>query len=216
MKIRVGVVDDKLVNRASVASILHDQSVIELVESFQSGEAFLEYIHHNGENLDVVLMDLEMTGLSGSETIFRAKNNQPHIKFIVLTVFEESDMIFNAIKCGAHGYLLKEDTTTNLIDSIIAVYQHGAVPMSPVVARKIFQFMSATVETAGDMEKNPLSKREAEILKLLTSSKSYKKIGEILFISPFTVRRHVNNIYEKLHVKSRAEIVNIAMKNKWI
>ena len=218
MIIRVALVDDKAVNRNSIKTIIKQNKDIEIVMECENGIEFLDAIKHKGEEIDVVLMDLEMPELDGIETIFRAKNSMPHIKFIVLTVFEDSNKIFDAIKAGAHGYLLKEDGSTNLIESIKSVYDHGAVPMSPIVARKVLNYMkedSIKNEKEMDLE-SPLSAREKDVLKLLISGKNYKKIGELLFISPFTVRRHVSNIYEKLHVKTRSEVINIVNKHRWI
>jgi DNA-binding NarL/FixJ family response regulator len=218
MKIRVALVDDKAINRNSIRSIIKHSDDIEVVMECVNGIEFLEQLKQKGEEIDVVLMDLEMPELDGIETIFRAKTSMPHIKFIVLTVFEDSNKIFDAIKAGAHGYLLKEDGSMNLIDSIKSVFDHGAVPMSPIVARKVLNYMkSDSIKVENNIElESPLSTREMEVLKLLISGKNYKKIGELLFISPFTVRRHVNNIYEKLHVKTRSEVINIVNKHKWL
>lgn len=217
MKIRVALVDDKAVNRNSIQSILSQSEEVEVVLECKDGISFLEAIKTIGEEIDVVLMDLEMPELDGIETIFRAKNAMPHIKFIVLTVFEDSNKIFEAIKAGAHGYLLKEDGSTNLIEAIKSVAMHGAVPMSPIVARKVLNYMREdAVKLNEAVLENPLSQRESDVLKLLISGKNYKKIGELLFISPFTVRRHVSNIYEKLHVKTRSEVINIVNKHHWL
>jgi DNA-binding NarL/FixJ family response regulator len=217
MKIRVVLVDDKAVNRNSIQSILSYNDEIEVLGEFSDGITFLDSIKTIGEEIDVVLMDLEMPALDGIETIFRAKNAMPHIKFIVLTVFEDSAKIFDAIKAGAHGYLLKEDGSTNLIEAIKSVALHGAVPMSPIVARKVLNYMKTdAVNVTTSVVECPLSQREIEVLKFLINGTNYKKIGEILFISPFTVRRHVSNIYEKLHVKTRSEVINIVNKHHWL
>ncbi len=217
MKIRVAIVDDKLINRNTVKSILLDNLHIEILFEYVSGIDFLEDLKNTRENIDIVLMDVEMPELSGIETIKRARISMPHIKFIVLTVFEDSDKIFEAIKAGAHGYLLKEDRAIDTIEAIKSVYEYGAVPMSPIVARKVLAFMSANpVNNNEPLNENPLSKREMDVLNLLVSGKRYKKIGDLLFISPFTVRRHVNNIYDKLHVKSRSEVITLVYKQKWV
>jgi DNA-binding NarL/FixJ family response regulator len=216
MKINVALVDDKLINRLDVTAILSRNSDIQIILECKDGTEFLECIKSKGEEIDVVLMDLEMPQLDGIETIFRAKQSNPHIKFIVLTVFEDSTKIFEAIKAGAHGYLLKEDGSTNLVEAIKTAYSHGAVPMSPMVARKVLNFMIDGIKIEEQNTESPLSLRETEVLKLLISGKSYKKIGESLFISSFTVRRHVSNIYEKLHVKTRSEVISIAQKHQWL
>jgi DNA-binding NarL/FixJ family response regulator len=172
-----------------------------------------------------VLMDLEMPELDGIETIRLANANYPFIKFIVLTVFEDSSKIFEAIKAGAHGYLLKEDTAVDIVDAIVNVHEHNGIPMSPAIARKAMDMlMKAPVHAyVGQEEETPvqdenigLSSREMDVLKELASGKNYKFIGEKLFISPQTVRKHVANIYDKLHVNSRTQVINIAHKKRWI
>lgn len=216
MKIRVALVDDKTVNRNSIKSIIKQSDDIEVVLECINGIEFLETLKQKGEEIDVVLMDLEMPELDGIETIFRAKSSMPHIKFIVLTVFEDSNKIFDAIKAGAHGYLLKEDNAINILDAINSVHIHHGIPMSPSIARKAMQLMvqNNNVEST-KTEINGLSARENEVLKGLVAGKNYKKIGEDLFISPLTVRKHVANIYEKLHVHNKAQIINMAYEKKW-
>lgn len=217
MQIRLALVDDKAINRNTLKNALSASENIQILFEAENGQEFLSKLAVKGEEIDVVLMDLEMPELDGIESIYRARISHPHIKFIVHTVFEDSDKIFSAIKAGAHGYLLKEDRAIDILDAVKSVHEHGAVPMSPIVARKVLQFMGgANKETTIPVaEENPLSKRENEILNHLIAGKNYKKIGDVLFISPFTVRRHVANIYEKLHVKSRAEIINLAHNKKW-
>jgi DNA-binding NarL/FixJ family response regulator len=170
-------------------------------------------------------MDLEMPEMNGIETIAIATANYPSIKFIVLTVFEDNDKIFEAIKAGAHGYLLKEDSAVNIIDAITNVYEHNGIPMSPGIARKAMEMLrQVPVHTYHEHEEDEpikadnagLSNREMDVLKELVSGKNYKAIGETLYISPMTVRKHVSHIYEKLHVNSRAQVINIAHKKKWI
>ncbi len=218
MIIRIAIVDDKLINRITVKDIIKNDSELELKYEYDNGIKFLNDLKNSGENIDVVLMDIEMPEMNGIETILRAKIAMPHIKFLVLSVFEDIEKIFDSIKAGAHGYILKEDRAIDIIESIKSLHQHGAVPMSPIVARKVLNFMSNPIsqEKIEDTEINPLSKREMDVLNLLISGKSYKKIGDVLFISPFTVRRHVNNIYEKLHVKSRSEVITLVHKHNWI
>lgn len=143
----------------------------------------------------------------------------PDIKFIVLTVIEDDEKIFEAIKAGAGGYLLKDDSAVNIIDAITNVVKYNGIPMSPSIARKTLELLRhAPGYVAADKEKTEsiLSEREMEILKEMVTGKNYKAIGEKLFISPLTVRKHTANIYQKLHVNSRAQIINLAHKNKWI
>jgi DNA-binding NarL/FixJ family response regulator len=225
MKILIGIVDDKQVNRQTVRDKLASYSEFEIVLEAKHGNDFLDKLKHAAVLPDVVLMDLEMPELDGIETIKIASANYPTIKFIVLTVFEDNNKIFEAIKAGAHGYLLKEDSAVNIVDAFVNVYEHNGIPMSPSIARKAMEMlMQAPVhsykadeeEASIDADNASLSSREMDVLKELTSGKNYKFIGEKLFISPQTVRKHVSNIYEKLHVNSRTQVVNIAYKRKWI
>jgi DNA-binding NarL/FixJ family response regulator len=216
MRISVAIVDDKYVNRLAHKHKLSQDNDIHIVYEYESGEDFLARINENAADIDVVLMDIEMKNLNGIETIFRSRFIAPHIKFIVVTVFEDNSKIFEAIKAGAHGYLLKEDSTTDIADAIRQVYEYGAVPMSPAIARKAMQLMIGEETTSvddGDFGK--LSDREKDVLRGLIAGKNYKTIADELFISPFTVRRHVSNIYEKLYVNCRAQIILLSVNKHW-
>jgi DNA-binding NarL/FixJ family response regulator len=226
MPINIAIVDDKLINRLTVKDKLAGYKEVKLIIEAKNGIDFLEQLKAAKEKPNVVLMDLEMPEMNGIETIGIASSIYPEIKFIVLTVFEDNDKIFEAIKVGANGYLLKEDTAVNIIDAITNVYEYNGIPMSPGIARKAMDLLrQIPVYVTPDVEDEEkelqnklagLSTREMEVLKELTSGKNYKAIGETLFISPMTVRKHVSHIYEKLHVNNRAQIINIAHKKKWI
>ncbi len=230
MKINIGIVDDKAINRQSAKEKLVDYKEVEIVLEAVNGLDFMEQLKASKLLPNVVLMDLEMPELDGIQTISMATAAYPSVKFIVLTVFQDNQRIFEAIKAGASGYLLKEDNATKLIDAITNVHEFNGIPMSPVIARKAMDLLiqypvvedTLIAEEDGAMElKNlkesvGLSKREMEILKELVSGKSYKAIGEKLFISAMTVRKHVSHIYLKLHVNSRAQIINIAHKHNWL
>lgn len=223
MSISIAIVDDKPINRQTVKDKLIDQIGILIVFEAKNGLDFLEKLKLASIKPDVVLMDLEMPEMNGIEAISIATAAYPSIKFIVLTVFEENDKIFEAIKAGASGYLLKEDSAIHIIDAINSVYEHNGIPMSPSIARKTLELLKnipvkpitenkelTNTNSAG------LSEREIEILKEMVSGKNYKAIGEKLFISPLTVRKHASHIYEKLHVNNRTQAINIAQKQKWI
>lgn len=220
MAIKLAVVDDKLINRQTVKDKIIAYKEVELMLEAKNGADFLEQLKHIKILPDIVLMDLEMPEMNGIDTIKIASANHPQMKFIVLTVFEDTDKIFDAIKAGAGGYLLKDDSAVSIIDAITNVIEFNGIPMSPSIARKVMSILrgenETTVSTQTASENEFLSDREMEILKELTSGKNYKAIGEKLFISPHTVRKHVSNIYEKLHINSRSQVINIAHKNKWI
>ncbi len=221
MSIKIAIADDKQINRTTVKEKLMLYKEIELVLEAKNGHDFLEQLKQLpvDKRPQVVLMDLEMPVMDGIQTISLASSAYPDIKFIVLTVFEDNEKIFEAIKAGAGGYLLKDDSAVNIIDVITNVVEYNGIPMSPAIARKTMELLkhspvSVMNETA--FTEPLLSDREMEILKEMVTGKNYKAIGEKLFISPLTVRKHVAHIYEKLHVNSRAQIINLAYKNKWI
>lgn len=140
----------------------------------------------------------------------------------MLTVFDDDERIFNAIKAGAHGYMLKEESAQNIIDAIYQVYQDEGAPMSPGVARKAWKWLTSLSskptdeKVAGISSIEPLSEREKQILKCSMEGKEYTQIAKELFLSKHTVRQHMKNIYSKLHVSSKIEALQISLKNKWI
>lgn len=168
----------------------------------------------------VVFMDLEMPKLNGIETIRLAKSLWPEIHFVVLTVFDDEEKIFEAIKAGASGYLLKHEPAGVLQEAVMNVLEFGGAPMSPAIARKALQLMSklsASNEEGGAKNSLPamITNREEEILKHLVKGWDSKRIAVALDISVLTVRKHIANVYDKLHVQSKAEIINMAHYNKW-
>jgi DNA-binding NarL/FixJ family response regulator len=221
--IRISIVDDRQINRTTVKEKLLRYSEIELVSEAVNGKDFLEQLKElpPDRKPQLVLMDLEMPVLDGIQTIAIAAPANPDIKFIVLTVFEDNEKIFEAIKAGAHGYLLKDEKAVNIIEAINQVVEYDGMPMSPVIAKKAIEMLRQTGNRPAKAEEKSengflLSEREMEILKELATGKNYKAIGEKIFISPFTVRKHVSNIYNKLHVSSRIQVINIAQKNRWV
>lgn len=221
MPTRIAITDDKQINRTTVKDKLMSFSEIELVLEAKNGHDFLEQLKllPKEKHPQVVLMDLEMPVMDGIRTISQATASYPDIKFIVLTVFEDDEKIFEAIKAGAGGYLLKDDSAVNIIDAITNVVEYNGIPMSPSIARKTMELLRHApmpVATEKTETESLLTDREMEILKEMVTGKNYKAIGEKLFISPLTVRKHIANIYDKLHVNSRAQIINLAHKNKWV
>jgi DNA-binding NarL/FixJ family response regulator len=221
MPTRIAIVDDKQINRTTVKEKIMAYKEIELALEAKNGHDFLEQLKRLPveKHPQVTLMDLEMPIKDGIQTIMQATAAYPDIKFIVLTVFEDDEKIFEAIKAGAGGYLLKDDSAVNIIDAITNVVEYNGIPMSPSIARKTMELLRnapSPVATEKVESESILTDREMEILKEMVTGKNYKAIGEKLFISPLTVRKHTANIYEKLHVNSRAQIINLAHKNKWV
>lgn len=215
MSIRIGIVDDKSINRHTARQKLDSYKEIEICLEAGNGKDYLEQLKKTARenHPQVVLMDLDMPIMDGIETVKIGSAAYPHIKYIVLTIFEDNDKLFEAIKAGANGYLLKDDKAVNIIDAITNVVEFNGIPMSPAIARRAMELMLGNKPKAEIREDLGLTPRELDILKELASGSSYNVIGEKLFISPLTVRKHVANLYEKLHVNSRAQIIQIAHKN---
>jgi|SRR5690606_3521673 DNA-binding NarL/FixJ family response regulator len=168
--------------------------------------------------IDLILMDIQMPEMDGIRATELIKNRYPQIKIVMLTVFDDDENIFNAIKAGADGYLLKETTPTELQNGILQVMDGGAA-MTPSIAAKTLVLLRNPERITSDkvqQEDISLSKRETEILEQLSKGLNYQLIAENLFISPPTVRKHIENIYKKLQVHNKMEAVQKAMKNNLI
>lgn len=170
-------------------------------------------------NIDIVLMDIQMPVMDGIKATEIVKSKYPQIKIIMLTVLDDEDYVFKAIKMGANGYLLKEIDAEKLYRSIQEVINGGA-PMSPSIALKTLNLLrkpiNQTKEVSVDVEEIKLSKREIEILEQLSKGLKYNNIAENLIISPATVRKHIENTYKKLQVHNKIEAVIKAQKHKII
>jgi DNA-binding NarL/FixJ family response regulator len=159
---------------------------------------------------DVLLMDIGLPGMSGIECVRELKKIYPHLKIVMQTVYSDDDKIFESLRAGAVGYILKKSPILKVLQAISDANEGGA-PMSGEVARRVLNFFQEPVE---DNEIASLSMREHEVLEALIEGRSYKAISEKLFLSVHTVRFHVHHIYEKLHVRSRAEFMAKVMAHK--
>ncbi len=218
MPIKVAIVDDLTVNRNIMKNKLSRDGRFQISLSAEHGEDLLDKMKILAvEDLpEIVLVDLEMPVLDGVDTIAIATGLYPEIKFVVLTIFDDEDKIFKAIKAGAYGYLLKEESGENVSDMLWQMHENGGVPISPGIAHKILQLIQnndLTMAPRQNLETKimfDLTEKETEILKLLVEGLSYKEIGGALFISPHTAKKHVINVYQKLHVNSRAQALKLA------
>lgn len=162
---------------------------------------------------DIILMDIEMPGISGIEATKIIKENFPHIHVLIQTVFFEDDYIFNAICAGASGYILKSASPMDYIDAIAEV-QAGGSPITPGIARKVLSLFKHNLQPVAPAKDYNLTTQEKKVLQLLVEGKSYKMIAAELFVSFDTIKSHVRNIYAKLHVHSGTEAVSLALKDK--
>ena len=206
MDISVAIVEDNHDIRNALEQIVDMADGYILAGSCANGEEAIVNIPFFKPQ--VVLMDINLGGISGIEAVRVLKENHPDILFMMCTVYEEDEKIFEALNAGANGYVLKKTAPDKLLDAIRELYEGGA-PMSSQIARKVvttFQNKNMAAITPDSL--GVLSKREKEILEMLSKGLLYKEIADQLFISPQTVRKHVYHIYEKLHVGNRVEAVN--------
>lgn len=222
MPLNIAIVDDKPANRRMVAEKLARNPLFTVTLTAGDGKEFLDKMMEAEQRPGIVLMDLEMPGMDGVAAIAAGSSLYPEVKFVVLTVFDDEEKIFKAIKAGANGYLLKEESATGLADALWAMHESGSGAISPGIAHRLLGLVrrgdTSNIETPksapGKAFSDPnffnLSDREAEILKHLASGHGYKELGALLDISPNTVKKHVIHIYDKLHVHTRAQALKLA------
>jgi len=209
MTITVCIVDDNKDIRSALEQIIIMSDGYRLLGSFSSAEEAIEKIP--ALSPQVVLMDINLGGMSGIECVRQLKPMHPDILYMMCTVYEEDEKIFEALSAGANGYILKKTAPGKLLEAIKELNEGGA-PMSSQIARKVVAAFRGKAVAEGPVQEeksiNILSGREKEILEHLSKGLLYKEIANNLFISPETVRKHVYHIYEKLHVNNRVEAVN--------
>jgi DNA-binding NarL/FixJ family response regulator len=200
MAITVSIVEDDRETRESLVELVNGTAGLRCLNSYSTGEAALQGIP--AERPEVALVDINLPGMSGIECVGKLREQLPELRALMLTTYEESDLIFNSLRAGAKGYLLKNLAPAELVQAIEQIHAGGA-PMSLQIARKVVDYFQHAEKTSNEVEQ--LTRREQEILALLAKGCLYKEIGEELKISISTVRTHVQHIYEKLHVQSRME-----------
>jgi DNA-binding NarL/FixJ family response regulator len=212
MEIKVAVFEDNKLVRDAFEAILNGTKGLICSGAFSNAN---DLLHSVKKSLpDVILMDIEMPGISGIEATRMIHQLFPDIKILIQTVFEENEKVFAAICAGASGYILKDTPPSKLVEGIHEVYNGGA-PMSPAIASKVLALFQklAPASNAAEKEDFHLSKREKEILALMIDGESFKSIAEKSFIGYETVRTHVKKIYKKLHVASSTEAVVKAIRH---
>ncbi len=217
MSVKIAIAEDKASNRNILKEKLQRHGHFNVCLVATDGNDFLDKMARakDDDRPDLVLMDLEMPGMDGVAAIAAGSSLYPQIKFVVLTIFDDDEKIFKAIKAGASGYLLKDESAENIADTLWQTYESGAGPISPGIAYKILQLVQKNelqlnpVKTENKADFFQLSEREKEILKLLANGLGYKEIGLQLNISVNTAKKHVINVYQKLHVNSRAKALKL-------
>ncbi|WP_299180890.1 response regulator transcription factor [uncultured Chryseobacterium sp.] len=203
MSISIAIVEDEKNYNNTLKKIINYQKDMRVVAQFFDGSEALQKLPDLLP--DVVMMDIQLPDMLGIKIIEKLKKEMPETQFIMCTSFEEDEKIFNSLKAGAMGYLIKGESMEKILTSIRDVYNGGA-PMSFAIARKVLGHFERKTEDKKDLE--DLTERETEVLGLLAQGFLYKEIADKKFISIDTVKKHVGNIYRKLHVSNKVEAIN--------
>jgi DNA-binding NarL/FixJ family response regulator len=214
--IRIAIAEDNTFLAAAVKEKLSFFEDVKIKFMAENGQNLLDKLA-NDSNVDLILMDIEMPIMRGIEATYNVKQKYPQIKILILTVFDDDENIFNAIKSGADGYLLKETTPDELHKGIVETLEGGAA-MSPSIAFRTLKLLRNPHDfsAAVPLEDIKLSTREVEVLEQLSKGLNNKLIADNLFLSVGTIRKHIENIYAKLQVHNRLEAVEKARNNRLI
>jgi DNA-binding NarL/FixJ family response regulator len=210
-KIKVAIVEDLEEVLEGLSTFIKQDTGIELTAVYRTAEAAA--LELPIVKPDIVIMDINLPGITGIECIKRIKAVNSTILFMMFTVYENNDQVFEALKAGASGYLLKKTAPLQIIEAIKELY-HGGSPMSSQIARKLVTHFQEKQQVLHN-EAAILSSREKEVLEHLAKGMLYKEIADLLGISFHTVRQHIGNIYEKLHVQNKTEAINKVYGKKY-
>lgn len=209
MAIRVLIFDDNVSLLNSLFQLINGSEGFTCVGAYENCSNLMEVVHQSRP--DVILMDIQMPGIDGIEAVRMLREQYPHLKILMQTIFEDNEKIFQSIYAGASGYLLKNTSPIRLLDFIKETNDGGA-PMSPSVAFKVLKMVARHPSPV--VQDFDLSEREKEVLGCLVDGMSYKLIADACCISIDTVRGHIRSIYDKLHVHSKSEAVATAIKSR--
>jgi DNA-binding NarL/FixJ family response regulator len=210
-KIKVVIVEDLQEVVEGLTAFVQQDDALQLLASFRTAEAAM--LELPLLKPDIVIMDINLPGMTGIECVRKVKLVEPSIQFMMFTVYENNDQVFEALKAGASGYLLKKTPPLQIIESIKELHQGGS-PMSATIARKLVTLFVDQHTARPAPEDAVLTPREKEVLHLIAKGLLYKEIAEQLGISFHTVRQHIGKIYEKLHVQNKTEAINKVYGNR--
>jgi DNA-binding NarL/FixJ family response regulator len=202
-EIKIIIVEDDTEIREWITGVVQSCKDFLVEAVFKDAESCIKQYSHF--NPGIVIMDIQLPGMNGIDCVRQLKPLKPEVQFMMFTVFEEDNKVFESLRAGATGYILKNFPPDKIIEALHDLYKGGS-PMSTIIARKVIT--SFNPDTEKNSEYHKLSKREKELLNLLAKGYRYKEIADQLSISIETVRTHIRNIYEKLHVQSRTEAIN--------
>ncbi|QPH38364.1 response regulator transcription factor [Pedobacter endophyticus] len=200
--ISISIVEDHDQYRNLLVKAIEMNKLFKIKEVYSSAEEALDRLYYNAP--DIALVDIKLKTQSGIELIKQVKPQLAFTQFLMCTSYQNDDNVFNALKAGASGYILKGSTATEIQDAILDLYNGGA-PMSPYIARKVISLLHGQPRNVNSFG---LSERELEVLSLLSKGLLYKEISDRLSISPNTVKNHCKNIYKRLHVQNKIEALN--------
>jgi DNA-binding NarL/FixJ family response regulator len=203
---RILIVEDDPIIRNAFVTLIQQNSEYTIANAYDNAEAAIKNL--NTDQPDICLMDIELPGMNGIEAIPKIKAILPNTQLVVVTVYENDELVFKALCAGASGYLTKNMPPQKLIESLKEL-ENGGAPMSTNIARLV-------VSSFHKNRQSPLTARELEVLELLSSGKSYSTIADQLFVDKETIKSHIKNIYLKLEVHSKAEAIEKARKSKYI
>jgi DNA-binding NarL/FixJ family response regulator len=201
--LNIAIIEDNHQYRTAISIILQLNENFRLIHKLENCDEMMGRFEI--DKPDVVLMDIDMPGMNGIQAAWELKKYWPEIKILMLTVFEDDEKIFGAIKAGANGYLLKKDSPQKILDAVEDVYK-GESPMNGMIAAKVLDYFQHQQQKDKELDESNLTEREKEILQLLMKGNSYKEIAGTLYISVETLNSHIKNIYRKLNVHSRSEL----------